>query len=121
MSTNWPNVECDGDPDGALDLPLLDLLDALVSNRGRVGAAEVLRVNYWTMMACYDSRNLSRRMQQALADFRDAGGFVGGTEVGGSSGDGGVARDEAEPLEQRLAALEEEDRRLRDLAEAQAG
>ena len=30
-------------------------------------------VNYRTMMNCYDSRRVSRRMRQVLADFLDAG------------------------------------------------
>ena len=89
----------------------MDLLDALVNARGRVAAAEALGVNYRTMMACYDSRRVSRRMRQALVDFRDAGGV----------GDGdGVADNGAEPLEQRVAALEEEGRGLRGLVETQA-
>ena len=102
------------------DQPLLDLLDALVNDRGRVAAAEALGVNYRTMMACYDSRRVSLRMRQALAEFRDAAGVGGdgGAEAGG--GDDG-AEDEAEPLEQRVAALEEEGRGLREMIEAQTG
>ena len=42
------------------DAPLLDLLDALVSDRGRTGAARALGVNYRTMMNCYDSRRVTR-------------------------------------------------------------
>ena len=37
------------------DAPLLNLLDALVSDRGRV-AAEALGVNHCTMVASYESR-----------------------------------------------------------------
>ena len=62
------------------DAPLLDLLDALVNDRGRVAAAEALGVNYRTMMACYDSRRVSRRMRQALVELRESGGVA--TEMG---------------------------------------
>ena len=51
--------------DGLLsDDPLLDVLDALVSDRGKVAAAEALGVNYRTMMTCYESRHISRRMRR---------------------------------------------------------
>ena len=93
----------------------MDLLDAMVKDRGRVAAAEALGVNYRTMMACYDSRNVSRRMRRALEEFRDAG-EAGRTEV-----DDDGAADEAETLRQRVAELEEEARGLRGLVETQAG
>ena len=117
MSTVERTAEGDGDPGSGPDLPLpdqplLDLLDALVNGRGRVAAAEALGVNYRTMMACYDSRRVSRRMRQAFAEFRDSA-VVG-------DGDG-VADQGTEPLEQRVADLEEEGRGLRELVEAQAG
>ena len=98
------------------DAPLLDLLDAMVKDRGRVAAAEALGVNYRTMMACYDSRNVSRRMRRALEEFRGAGTEAGGTEV-----DSDGAADEVETLRQRVAELEEEARGLRGLVETQAG
>ena len=99
------------------DAPLLDLLDALVNDRGRVAAAEALGVNYRTMMACYDSRRVSRRMRKALEEFRDAGTREDG---GAEAGDDGAA-DEVETLRQRVAELEEEARGLRGLVETQAG
>ncbi len=96
----------------------MDLLDALVNDRGRVAVVEALGVNYRTMMTCYDSRHVSRRMRQAVADFRAAGvGDDGGAEVGG--GDGAL-KDEAGLLEQRVAALEEEILGLREIVEVQA-
>ena len=100
------------------DAPLLDLLDALVEQRGRVAAAEALGVNYRTMMACYDSRRVSRRMRRALEEFRDSVGTGddGGVEVGND----GVA-DEVETLRQRIAELEKEARGLREVVETQAG
>ena len=97
------------------DGPLLDLLDALVEQRGKVAASKALGVNYRTMMNCYDSRHVSRRMRQALEEFRDAG-EASGTEV-----DDDGAADEVEALRQRVAELEEEARGLRGLVETQAG
>ena len=81
-----------------------------------MAAAEALGVNYRTMMACYDSRNVSRRMRRALEEFRGAGTEAGGTEV-----DSDGAADEVETLRQRVAELEEEARGLRGLVETQAG
>ena len=97
------------------DGPLLDLLDALVEQRGKVAASKALGVNYRTMMNCYDSRHVSRRMRQALEEFRDTG-EASGTEV-----DDDGAADEVETLRQRVAELEEEARGLRGLVETQAG
>ncbi len=97
------------------DESLLDLLDALVESRGRVAAAEALGVNYRTMMACYDSRRVSRRMRKALRGFQDAGGD-GGTEASESDG---VVEDDRSVLLKRAAELEEENRELRELVEAQ--
>ena len=99
------------------DAPLLDLLDALVNDRGRVAGAAALGVNYRTMIACYDSRHVSRRMRKALEEFRDAGT---GEDGGAEAGDDGAA-DEVETLRQRVAELEEEARGLRGLGETQAG
>lgn len=43
------------------DGPLLDLLDTLVNDRGRVGAAEALGVNRRALAARRDFRSVSRR------------------------------------------------------------
>ena len=107
------NAVHDGD-----DTPLLDLLDALVSDRGRTAAARSLGVNYRTMMNCYDSRRVSRRMRQALQEFRDAGGVDGDVDPEVADGDGAAGM-EGETLEQRVAALEEENRGLREVVEGQ--
>ena len=101
------------------DTPLLDLLDALVSDRGRVAPARALGVNYRTLVNCEQSRRVSRRMRQALVEFRDTDDN-GGDEPDVIDGDD-EAQGEAEPLEQRVAALEDENRGLRELAENQAG
>ena len=65
------------DPVMEPDDALLDMLDALVEERGRVPAAEVLRVNYRTLALCCDSRQVSRRIRRALVGFRNAGGTCG--------------------------------------------
>ena len=110
-----PDVERDSP---LSDAPLLDLLDALVEERGRVPAAEALGVNYRTLALCCDSRQVSRRMRRALVEFRERGGSgTGETEVG--DGDGPPDGDGA-ALRQRVADLEDENAELRDLADEQA-
>ena len=96
--------------------PLLDLLDVLVSDRGKVAAAEALGVNYRTMVTCHESRHVSRRMRKALAEFRDKHGD-GGDEQDDEAGDI-VARVTA--LEERVAAMEEAYGALVETVEAQA-
>ena len=93
------------------DRPLLDLLDALVSSRGRVAAARALGVNYRTMMICYESRRVSGRMRRALEEFRD--------NASGDDDDVGTDGEVEEPIK-RVAELEDENRQLRELVEAQA-
>ena len=90
------------------DDPLLDLLDALVNGRGKVAAAEALGVNYRTMVACHESRHVSRRMRRALEQYRDA------------HSDGGDSAEKVASLEQQVNALEEENRVLRETIETQA-
>ena len=100
------------------DDALLDLLDALVEERGRVHAAQVLGVNYRTLAFCCDLRRVSRRMRRALVEFRDRGGVGDGeTEVGDGDGppDGDVTA-----LQERVAELENENAKLRELAVDQA-
>ncbi len=99
-----------GEPDVTLsDGALSDLLDALVDEQGRVPAARVLGVNYRTLSHCCDSRQVSRRMRQALVEFRDR------------SGDGDVPPDaDVDALRQRVAELEDENAELRELADEQA-
>ena len=97
---------------------LLDLLDALVEERGRVPAAQILGVNYRTLANCCDSRQVSRRMKQALVDFRNAGTSVIGEAADGDGNDppdAGVAA-----LRQRVDELEDENSRLRELADDRA-
>ena len=93
------------------DQSLLDLLDALVEDRGKVAAARALGVNYRTMMNCYDSRRVSGRMRRALQECHDSA--PGGDDALGKDG-------RAEALIERTAELEEENRELRELVEVQA-
>ena len=67
-------------------------------------------MNYSTMMNCYESLRVSRQMRQALAEFRDAGDEPGDDAAGM----------ESESLERRVAALEADNRGLRELVEGQA-
>ena len=90
------------------DTPLPDLLDALVNGRDRVVAAEALKVNHRTMSACYESRRVSRRMRRALEEYR----------VGDADGD--EQDDDAGDVAEVAAALEKENRALREAVEAQA-
>ena len=127
MNATQQPVDGDGHPTGGTDSPLsdqplLDLLDVLVDDRGRVAAAKALGVNYRTLVNCYNSRRVSRqvsrRMRQVLQEFRDAGG-VGGDDPGDVDDDD-VSGIEHESLERRVAVLEDENRGLRELVESQA-
>ena len=92
----------------------MDLLDALVNDRGRTAAAQALGVNYRTVVRCQQSRRVSRRMRQVLQEFRDSQGVS-------DNGPGIGAEDGAEEArEHRAAALERENRELQETVEAQA-
>ena len=112
-----PNISGDGSNIPLSDAPLLDLLDALVHDRGKVAAAEALGVNYRTMTACYESRSVSRRMRRALEEYRDAA-IVDSDDL--ASDEAGDISEKVVALEHRVAALEEERRELREVIEAQA-
>ena len=99
------------------DAPLLDLLDALVSDRGKVAAAEALGVNYRTLAACQDSRHVSRRMRRALELYRDTAAADGDDPGGDDVGD---IAERLAALEEQVTALEEERREMRGVVEAQA-
>ena len=85
-----------------------------MNDRGRTAAARALGVNYRTMMNCYDSRRVSRRMRQALQEFRDSRS-VGDDAPGVVGGD-----DAVETPKDQATALELENRALRETVEAQA-
>ena len=118
MDGNGPRVEEEDGTGMAADQPLLDLLDALVNDRGRTAAAEALGVNYRTAPKCQQSRRISPRMRQVLQEFRDSQG-VGDDEPLVVVGDG-AGEDSGETPEERAAALEQENRELRETVEAQA-
>lgn len=116
-----PAIDTEHDPVAEPDAPisdgaLLDLLDALVDEQGRVPAARVLGVNYRTLSHCCDSRQVSRRMRQALVDFHAARGSV---EVEEGVGNAPLDAD-VEALRQRVAELESENAELRELADERA-
>ncbi len=104
----------------------MDLLDALVEARGRVPAARVLGVNYRTLALCCDSRQVSTRMRRALLEFRDKSGHGAGGEAAGGEGEPGDVDgdnrqdDDGAALRQRVADLEDENSRLRELVDEQA-
>ena len=118
MHDDGPGV---GDGCGAGDAgdqPLLDLLDALVNDRGPTGAAEALGVNYRTVTRCQRSRRVTQRMRQVLQEFRDSQDVSGdGPDVG--AGDGTRADGAGESQHDLVAALERETRELRETVEAQ--
>ena len=116
-----PAIDVDHDPgaepeDTLSDDALLDLLDALVDEQGRVPAARVLGVNYRTLSHCCDSRQVSRRMRHALVEFHAARG-----SVEAEKGAGDVPPDaDVDALRQRVSELEGENAELRELADGQA-
>ncbi len=117
--------EVDHDPGEEPDTPLsddalLDLLNVLVAERGRVSAARVLTLNYPTLALCCDSREVSRRMRQALVDFRDAGAADEGGDVAPEVGDGNAGELDGDALERRVARLDTENARFREFVDSQA-
>ena len=115
MDGSEPGVGDVVDTGDDADQPLLDLLDALVNDRGPTAAAEALGVNYRTVARCQQSRRVSRRMREVLVAFRDSQD-VGDIEPGNVGGRG--AR--AETQQDRAAELELENRELRETVDTQA-
>ena len=104
----------DGDApslDSVQDVRLLALLQDLVKQRGRKETADVLGVNYKTVVGIIESGRLTRRVAQALERLllaRDVAGLLEEREV-------------MKSLAQRLAALEERDRGLDDRVQEAVG
>ena len=114
MRVDHPLTDEYGGAGDDADQPLLDLLDALVNDRGPTGAAEALGVNYRTVARCQQSWRVSRRMREVLVEFRDSQGA-------GDGGPGTVGVDGAAEIhEDHAAALERENRELRETVETQA-
>ena len=89
-----------------------------MNDRGRTAAAEALGVNYRTVARCQQSRRVSRLMRQVLVEFRDSQDVGdGGPPI--VDGDG-AAEDVEDTAELRVAALQLENRELRETAEDQA-
>ena len=91
-----------------MDTPLPDLLDTLVNNRGRIVAAEAPGTDYRTMSACYECQRVYRPMRRALEEYPDA-------DVDGDEQD-----DDVHDVVEMAAALEKENRALREAVEVQA-
>ena len=70
-------------------------------------------MNYHTLALCCDSREMSRRMRQALMDFRDSQD-AGDDELGVVAVDG-AGEDAGETPEDGAAALEQENRELPEI------
>ena len=102
-----------------LNTALLELLDDLVGDRGRVGAAEVLGVNYRTLQHCLVSRRLSRRMREALEHYRSSAPVV--VDLPAAAEETGPGEGRGESLEQRVADLESENLALHETIEALSG
>ncbi|MDD9995585.1 MAG: hypothetical protein OXS35_07570 [Dehalococcoidia bacterium] len=81
-----------------------------------MAAAEALGVNYRTMMACHESRKVSRRMRKALEEFKDKHGDGDGEQGGDADG----RAQKVVALEERVKALEAENQALRETIDTQA-
>ena len=68
-------------------------------------AAEALRVNYRTLALCCDSREVSRRMQQALPDFGMRAELMGTGTLRRRLPTVTLVKVDGDALEQRVAAL----------------
>lgn len=109
------------------DAQLWDLLTGLVRDRGRVGAARALGVNFRTLAGSVDSRKLSPRMLRALGEMVKAGGATPDESdqrvealrrrVDAVEKEAGVLR---ETLEAHVKHMEELERRVAKLEEARA-
>ena len=100
------------------DLRLWDVLQQLVEDRGPVGAAKALGVNYRTVVANVTAGRLSRHMRTAVQRFE---GSEAGPEPAGSPKLDGSRRsdDRAEFVAQQMETLAGEVRRLEEVVEAQ--
>ena len=100
------------------DAALWGLLDALVSEQGRVAAGNALGVNYRTLQDCLDNRQLGRRMREALREFGNLAPVVG--ERPPVAGVVNPEEGSGKTLSQLMADLEADNRDLRKVGEALA-
>ena len=100
------------------NLRLWDVLQQLVEDRGPVGAAKALAVNYRTVVANVKAGRLSRHMRTAVQRFE---GLEAGPEPAESPDLDGSRRshDRAETVVQQMETLAGEVRRLGEVVEAQ--
>jgi len=96
--------------DNVQEPQLWDLLTGLVRDRGRVGAARALGVNFRTLAGCVDSGRLSPRMRRALGEMMKAGGVTTPTQLD----------ERVEALGRRVVSVEEEVGELREAMETRA-
>ena len=100
---------------------LLALLGALVGCHGRVGAAEVLGVNYRTLKKALESREMTSCLRQVLEEFGSPSPANGTPSAVGSEVGVGVGEGEGQEtsLLQRVNELEVENMELKMVVEAQ--
>ena len=109
MDANERSDEVEGVSGKMQDAQLWSLLTGLVRDRGRVGAARALGVNFRTLAGSVDSGRLSPRMRRALGEMVKTGiARPGRTE------------EWVEALERRVMSVEEEIETLRESVEAEA-
>ena len=78
MSQTPPDGDTAVDPERVRRLRLHEFLRELVREEGRMEAAELLGVNYKTLVRAVDSGRLSSRMSDALERLLLSGGSPGG-------------------------------------------
>ena len=100
MNDGYTDGEPNGSGDARRDLRLLELLRDLVREEGRMEAAEMLGVNYKTLVRTVESGRMSRRVGDAVERLLTPGE---GEEVSARS----RQRDRIEALEKRVGGLEE--------------
>ena len=108
MDADERSVEVEGVSENVQEPQLWHLLTGIVRDRGRVGAARALGVNFRTLAASVDSGRLSPRMRRALGEMLKAGVATPGE-----------TQDRVGVLERRVVSVEEEAGALREAMEAQ--
>ena len=77
---SWVLTGSEEDPGDGVKVPIgqpyRTMADALVDDWGKAAATEALGVNYRTMMACYESRHVSRRCSRSNYPCTGAPGKV---------------------------------------------
>ena len=97
------------------DLRLLEVLQQLVEDRGPVGAAKALGVNYRTVVANVKAGSLSRHMRRAVQEFEAGLEPAESPDLDGSRGSDG----RAQTVAQQMKTLAGEVGHLAEMVEAQ--